>query len=111
MTCSSERVVSDVCFASVTDQTFVKCHQAAIYFEATHTGPNHVQRVDALVEQASTPLRPDGSPGLLFAEREEISCVHLEVSFCSSARSFCFFCSRQHLKELLNLTLKIFILH
>jgi len=57
----------------------VKCHQAAIYFEATHIGSDHVKRVDALVEQASTPLRPDGSPGLLFAEREEISCVHLEV--------------------------------
>lgn len=59
--------------------TNVECHQAAIYFEATHIGPDHIQRVDALVEQASTPLRPDGSPGLLFAEREEISCVHLEV--------------------------------
>ena len=62
----------------------MECHQAAIFFEASHvTGQEQLQRVDALVEQASTPLRPDGSPGLLVAEREEISSIHLEVWLAS----------------------------
>ncbi|KAG0572900.1 hypothetical protein KC19_VG133400 [Ceratodon purpureus] len=53
--------------------------EAAIFFEATHVSRReNVQRVDALVEQASIPLRPDGSPGLLVADREEISSIYLE---------------------------------
>lgn len=40
-------------------------------------------RVDALVERASAPLRPDGSPGLLLVDREEISNVYLEVGLAS----------------------------
>lgn len=53
--------------------------EAAIYFEVSHTtGEEQVYRVDALVERASAPLRPDGSPGLLLVDREEISNVYLE---------------------------------
>ena len=79
----------------------MKYHQAAIFFEATHVSRReNVQRVDALVEQASIPLRPDGSPGLLVADREEISSIYLEVGWhkaefsCTSAR-FYLCCIRQ----------------
>lgn len=66
------------------------CPQATIFFEQSHiTGHEHVQRVDALVEQVSTPLRPDGSPGLLVADREEISSIHLEVGLASSNSLLC----------------------
>lgn len=58
----------------------LECLQAAIYFEALHTpGEEQVQRLDGLVEQASAACRPDGSPGLSAADREEISSVFLEV--------------------------------
>ena len=54
--------------------------QGAIHFEASHVpGKSEVERVDALVELATAPLRPDGSTGLSAADREEISSVYVEV--------------------------------
>jgi hypothetical protein len=63
--------------------------QAAIHFESSHTpGNEQVKRVDALVEQASASSRPDGTPGLSTADREEISSVYLEVQ-CNKILKFC----------------------
>ncbi|KAJ7296353.1 hypothetical protein O6H91_Y128900 [Diphasiastrum complanatum] len=52
--------------------------EAAIHFETCHSGEKQVHQLDALVEQATAPLRTDGSPGLNGADREEISNIFLE---------------------------------
>eukprot|EP00246_Nothoceros_aenigmaticus_P007867 TRINITY_DN2206_c0_g2_i2.p1 TRINITY_DN2206_c0_g2~~TRINITY_DN2206_c0_g2_i2.p1 ORF type:complete len:724 (+),score=173.25 TRINITY_DN2206_c0_g2_i2:90-2261(+) len=52
--------------------------EAAIHFESFRNGEKQVQRVDALVEQATAPQRLDGTPGLPASDREEISSVFLE---------------------------------
>ncbi|KAL2623375.1 hypothetical protein R1flu_003580 [Riccia fluitans] len=53
--------------------------EAAIHFESIHAGEKRVPRLDSLVQRATVPLRPDGSPGLSVADREELSSIYLEL--------------------------------